>query len=164
MRIIIFKSKTSSTAYYYTQIQSKRKGDFMNSKKSDTRFTIQFNRDNPLHLQVVDILNQQNQRGKARFIVDAVLHYVNCDATPDANFSARLDEKSIEAIVNRVLKERQESGMATPPVSVPVVEVESQPDQSSLHTEDVDFDDVTEALGEEGIKAVIDALDMFKRK
>ena len=136
----------------------------MNNKKSDTRFTIQFNRDNPLHLQVVDILNQQNQRGKARFIVDAVLHYVSCDATPVTNFPARLDEKSIEAIIHRVLRDRQESGMVAPPVPALVDKVESQSDQSSLYTEDAEYDDVTETLGEEGMKAVIDALDMFRRK
>ena len=136
----------------------------MNNKKSDTRFTIQFNRDNPLHLQVVDILNRQNQRGKARFIVDAVLHYVSCDATPDVNLPARLDEKAVEAVVYRVLRDRQIDGVAAPPVSAPVGEVESQSDQSSLYTEGVYYDDVTEALGEEGIKAVIDALDIFRRK
>ena len=136
----------------------------MNSKKSDTRFTIQFNRDNPLHIQVVDILNRQNQRGKARFIVDAVLHYINCDVTPDTTLPARLDEKSIESIVSRMLRDRQESGAVVSPVSVLVDEVESQSDQSLLYTEDVGFDDVTEALGEEGMKAVLDALDMFRKR
>jgi len=136
----------------------------MNNKKSDTRFTIQFNRDNPRHLQVVDILNRQNQRGKARFIVEAVLHYVSCDATPDTNLPARLDEKAVDAIIKRILPNQQESGTTVLPISVPVDQVESQSKQSSLYTEDVDFDDVTEVLGEDGMKAVTDALDMFRKR
>ena len=90
--------------------------------------------------------------------------YVSCDATPDTTLPARLDEKSIEVIDKRMLRDQQESGGTVQTIYVPVGQVESQSDQSSLYTEDVDFDDVTEALGEEGMKAVTDALDMFRRK
>ena len=60
---------------YYTKRQ--KAGDDMSGKMVDTRFTIQFSRTNPAHIQAAEILNQQGQRGKAQYIANAVLHYEN---------------------------------------------------------------------------------------
>lgn len=50
-------------------------------KKLSSRFCIQFNSSDSRHLQVMDILNAQG-RHKAGYITTAVLHYINCTATP----------------------------------------------------------------------------------
>jgi hypothetical protein len=97
----------------------------MHGKKSDTKFTIQFNRKNPEHLQVAEILNQQERGGKAQYIVDAVLHYIDCCGVRESLRPVRLDEKHIEAVVHRILQDRQGHGgddfddIPTPDVSMP---------------------------------------------
>ena len=89
----------------------------MTDKKSDRKFTIQFNRADPLHLQVSDILNRQMRYGKAQYIVDAVIHYNNCGLVESAFRPVRIDEKHIEAVVKRILQDRQESGaFGLPPI------------------------------------------------
>jgi len=77
-------------------------------KKSETRFTIQFSRSDPKHIQVAEILNNQARYGKAQYIVDAVLHYESCTETCSMNRAAGVgvDEKAIEAVVNRILMDR----------------------------------------------------------
>jgi len=156
-----------SVFYYvllYVKSIKKERANIMESKKKGTRFTIQFNRDNPLHLQVVEILNRQDQRGKARYIVDAVLHYENCDTTVDIQKTASLDEKSIEAIVRRVFLEAQKDGGSRMPATAPAGQVEVPSDRPSPDMEYKTFDEVMDSLGEDGLKNVADALDMFRKK
>ena len=85
----------------------------MNGKKSETKFTIQFSREDPAHLRVADILNRQERHGKARYIVEAVTHFLSCDG---ARRTAFLDERHIEAVVSRMLRE---SGAGLAPVPSP---------------------------------------------
>jgi hypothetical protein len=136
----------------------------MENKKANTRFSIQFNRNNLLHLQVVDILNRQDQRGKARYIVEAVLHYENCDAVPDIKQPARLDEKHIEAIVDRMLRERDVSSMGAPTVSAPTKKVVDSQYHQMGRGDEVIFNDALETLGEDGLNAVAGALEMFRKR
>jgi len=49
-------------------------------KKADARFSLQFNRTDPAHLQVIGILNRIGRRGKAQYIVDAVLYSMKVTA------------------------------------------------------------------------------------
>jgi hypothetical protein len=79
----------------------------MGEKMADTRFTLQFSRTDPTHLQVAEILNRQGRRSKAQYIVNAVLHYENCDGKPNAPRSTEFDVKTIEAVVNRLLQEKE---------------------------------------------------------
>ena len=132
----------------------------MADKIVDTRFTIQFSKTDPTHLHVAEILNRQGRRSKAQYIVNAVLHYENCDAMPDAQRPARLDEKAIEAVVNRILRDRADAAADAPVVSVPIdpATMQSQP------SEEINYDDALEALGEDGFNAVNGALDMFRKK
>ena len=126
----------------------------MSNKKSDTKFTIQFNRNNPLHLQAVEALNRQNQRGKARYIVDAILHYENCSKTPNTNPAAQLDEKSIEAVVNRILKDKQDGSRGNSVYSIPA------PDNQEEENFDIEID----SLGKNGFNAIANAMAMFRKK
>ena len=132
----------------------------MADKMVDTRFTIQFSKTDPTHLQVAEILNQQGRRSKAQYLVNAVLHYENCDAMPDTQRPARVDEKVIEAVVNRILRDRADAAADAPIVPVPKDPAAMQ----SRPSEEINYDDALEALGEDGFNAVTGALDMFRRK
>ena len=132
----------------------------MAGKKAGTKFTIQFSQTDPLHLQVAELLNQQGYHGKARYIVDAVLHYESCDATPDMQQPVWVDEKFIKAVVNRILHDRGECVVEESVSSVSAVK-KQEPQQP---IEEINFDEAMEALGENGFSAVASALDMFRRK
>ena len=136
----------------------------MADKKSDRKFTIQFKRTDPSHLQVADILNGLERFDKAQYVVNAVLHYINREDSPEPARPVRLDEKHIEAVVNRILRDRQESGAFVLPVSVPAGKVESSPLRQPPQDDEIIFDDSMETLGEEGFNAIAGALDMFRKK
>ncbi|MCL2878531.1 MAG: hypothetical protein FWF13_07115 [Acidobacteria bacterium] len=131
----------------------------MDGKKAGTRFSIQFNRANPDHCQVADLLNRQKRYDKAQYIVNAVLHFENCGLTPDTQRSSRIDERAIEAIVKRLLSEREIVG-----VDQPVSAAENQPENTLLSSEEINFDDALEAIGGDGFSAIADALEMFRSK
>jgi len=132
----------------------------MADKLVDTRFTIQFSRTDPTHLQAAEILNRQGRRSKAQYLVNAVLHYENCGEVPNMQRPAAFDEKVIEAVVNRILRDRVESDTTAPAGPAPVKRIETLPQPA----DEINFDDAVEALGEEGFKAVAGALDMFRKK
>ena len=130
----------------------------MAGKKTDNRFTIQFRRTDPKHVQVVNLLNQRERFEKAQYIVDAVLHYESCNATTDSERLERFDEKAIEAVVRRILREKEGSYVVRQPSDAASAN-QSEPSQSA---EEIHFDDAMEALGEDGFNAVAGALDMFR--
>lgn len=82
-------------------------------KNFKERFTIQFSSTDPQHVQAADILNNQNARSKAQYLVNAILHYEFCKETPNYNVSSQLDAKAVEAIVNRVLIEKDKCAMTS---------------------------------------------------
>ena len=132
----------------------------MGVKKDYTKFHVRFNHENPLHLQAADILNGQDERGKARYIVNAILHYENCGETPDIERPARIDDKHIEAVVYRILRDRGENGADAHGVPAPAEPMGTEP----RFDEEINFDEAMDALGEDGFKAVAGALDMFRKK
>ena len=137
----------------------------MHGKRTGNKFTIQFSRDDAAHLQVTDILNRQKRYGKAQYIVDAVIHYVNFGLTEASRRPMRLDEKHIEVVVSRILNGMDIGGAGTVPVpthtaSSPAGRDDGQPQYDT----DVVYDDAMEALGEEGLGAIAGALDMFRKK
>ena len=95
----------------------------MADKKSGRRFTIQFNRKDPAHLRVSDILNGLEWRGKAQYVVNAVLYYINREP------ALQLDEKHIEEVVNRILRDSSYGGADAMPVPVSVGGIETPPIQ-----------------------------------
>ena len=138
----------------------------MIEKKMGTKFTILFSQTNPVHIQAVDILNRQPQRGKAHYIANAILHYENHS---EMQSPVHIDEDSIKAVVKKILAEMQMSGASSLPVSVPVSKAERQSNPVLKHSYEIDYDAITfeaamESLGEDGLQAVAGALDMFRRK
>lgn len=81
-------------------------GEFMKEKKDRERFGIKFNENDPAHEAVIRLLEKQGPHRKAQFIVNAVLHYVNCKEAPDIFPAQAADEASIEKIVMKVLSRR----------------------------------------------------------
>ena len=133
----------------------------MADKMVDTRFTIQFSKTDLTHLQVAEILNRQGRRSKAQYLVNAVLHYENCGAMPDAQRPAWFDEKVIEAVVNRILHDRDEKSRND---VVPEVVPQRAKEKMDLPSDEISFDEALDALGQEGFNAVAGVLDMFRKK
>ena len=154
----------------------------MADKKSSNRFTLYFNNKDPAHRKVAYILNKQEWRGKAQYVVNAVMYYISRGDTPDYESEANrfgaaadtvrhptvdFDEKYIEAVVNRILLDREKCGSGTKPaitsaVSVPACDDENQ--SLPITNAEINFDDAVEALGTDGINAIAGALDMFRKK
>lgn len=80
----------------------------MAEKLERGRFTLRLNENDPAHEKVISVLEQQGARGKSRYIVNAILHYVNCSETPDILVTATesVDRKIIESIVLDILKKQ----------------------------------------------------------
>ena len=83
----------------------------MAQKKDRSRFTIKFRENDPAHDMTIRILEKQGQRNIAPFLVNAVLHYVQCSETPDMshmlveNPHPVLDRNAIEEIVWGILRQ-----------------------------------------------------------
>ena len=116
------------------------------AKKDPNKFTILFNGADPLHQQVVDMLNQQGRR-KAQFVVNAVQHYLHCSETPDIPQSAPADTVAIETIVRRIMEEQSKW----------------KPDKRTFKSEQIDFGDAADTLGEEGVTAIRNTMASFRR-
>lgn len=136
----------------------------MAEKKDPCRFTVMFNRTDPNHLQVVEVLNQQKHR-KAQFIVNAVLHYLNCPETPVIQESVPVDKQAILNIVAQYLKEREYSGtrvqltQAQPAASQP-----RKTDQCvQIRMEGTVLDDAEALLGADGLAAIADTMSAFRK-
>lgn len=78
----------------------------MSEKKDRERFSIKFNENDPSHDAVIRLLEQQGPHRKAQFIVNAVLHYINCEKTPDILSPQAIDRESIEEIVIEILERK----------------------------------------------------------
>lgn len=124
----------------------------MAQKNNPMRFTVQFSPGDPCHKQTVDILNQQGRR-KAQFIVNAVMHYINCSETPDVK-PAAIDTALIEGIVRRLLNEQGKvAGLATP----------EQPQRKVHKSESISIKEAEDAIGAEGMAAIIQTMAGFRR-
>lgn len=75
----------------------------MKEKKDRERFSIKFNENDPAHDAVIRLLERQGPHSKAQFIVNAVMHYINCPETPDAAVPQIADRAAIEEIVAEIL-------------------------------------------------------------
>lgn len=84
----------------------------MAQKKDRSRFSIKFRENDPAHERTICILESQGQRNIAPFLVNAVLHYVQCSETPDMshmlveNSQLLLDRDVIEDIVVGILRQQ----------------------------------------------------------
>ena len=124
------------------------------AKKDLYKFTIQFSEGDPLHQQTAAILNQQGRR-KAQFLVNAVMHYWHCKETPDIPQPAPIDVDAIEAIVRRIMEETKEKPLA-------VGNENSMQLKRTVKSEQIDFGDATELLGEDGLQAIANTMAQFR--
>jgi len=130
------------------------------NKKAETKFTIRLCKNNLSHERVANLLNSQGYHGKAQFIVKAILHYENCDKTPEAKNSLQINEKIIEAVVKRMLKDKNII-FADEQSSSIKIKTEKNPIIQSETVDEINYDDALEVLGEDGLNAITNALDMF---
>ena len=131
----------------------------MSGKKAVTRFTILLRDKDPRDIQAAEILNRIGFHGKARYIVSAVLHYAGFEDKPDKPGAARVDEKAIEAVVNRLLSERTDIT-----ASRDAFHNADEQENTLLSAGEIDFDSALEALGGDGFNAIAGALEMFRGK
>jgi hypothetical protein len=126
----------------------------MPEKKEQNKFTIQFNPADPVHRQVIDILNQQGRR-KAQFIVNAVQHYLHCPETPDIPQPVPADTRALEDIVRRIVEEQKKPA---PKKQEPVKARSSSPQIDNFYD-----DDSEEQLGKEGLTAIAHTIAAFRK-
>ena len=124
------------------------------AKKDPYKFTIQFNGADPQHQQIADMLNLQGRR-KAQFVVNAVQHYMHCSETPDIPQPTPIDTIAIETIVRRIMEEH--SGRQIP------TETKQEPVRRTVKSEQIDFGDAADLLGEEGVAAIRNTMASFRR-
>lgn len=104
----------------------------MAEKRNPGRFTIQFDLRDPQHNQVAQLLEGQG-RYKARFITNAVMHYLHCPETPDIPQPAPVDKDLLEKLVLEIMgrhKQKEEpSGGGTENSIVKQPPVTHEPDE-----------------------------------
>ena len=105
----------------------------MHDKK--LRFNIQFCKTDPAHLQVAELLNNKARGEKAKYIVNAVQHYERSFGISANNSTTLTDEKCIEAVVNRVLLEREKDSAGMPSDATPSKQSQSVEDGADNDTE-----------------------------
>lgn len=122
----------------------------MGEKKDAFRFTVQFNAGDPSHQQVAAILNEQGRR-KAQFLVNAVIHYINCPESPEAAAAPKIDRQTVEQLVREILSNMQLE-------TTPTVEGNMPGDFPPVTTsESIPFDPAA-MLGEDGFHSLLNSL------
>ena len=122
----------------------------MHDKK--LRFNIQFCKTDPTHLQVAELLNSKARGEKAKYIVNAVHHYERSFGI-SANNMTLTNEKYIEAVVNRVLLERETGSAGILP--------NTTSSRYPQPVEDNESDDDTE-LGEQELNIIANSLNSLE--
>ena len=122
----------------------------MGEKKDAFRFTVQFNAGDPSHQQVAAILNEQGRR-KAQFLVNAVIHYINCPESPEAAAAPKIDRQTVEQFVREILSNMQPEETSTTEGNTPG---EIPPTTAS---ESIPFD-AAAMLGEDGFHSLLNSL------
>lgn len=122
----------------------------MGEKKDAFRFTVQFNAGDPSHQQVAAILNEQGRR-KAQFLVNAVIHYINCPESPEAAAAPKIDRQTVEQLVREILSNMQPEETSTAEGNTPG---EIPPTTAS---ESIPFD-AAAMLGEDGFHSLLNSL------
>lgn len=122
----------------------------MGEKKDAFRFTVQFNAGDPSHRQVAAILNEQGRR-KAQFLVNAVIHYINCPEFPEAAAAPKIDRQTVEQLVREILSNMQ-------PEAIPSTEGNPSGELPPTTTsESIPFD-AAAMLGEDGFHSLLNSL------
>lgn len=137
----------------------------MAEKKDPCRFTVMFNRADPNHLRVVEVLNQQKHR-KAQFIVNAVLHYLCCPEMSVIQAPAPVDKQAILEIVAQYLSEHVQGGFSKQPeINAPHTGcLWSAEGCLPAHARSIMLDNADTLLDEDGLAAIADTMSSFLKK
>lgn len=121
-------------------------------KKNAFVTTIGFNRNDPNHVAVAELLNGM-KRGKAQYLVNAVLAYQNGGNPGETGLAGQpLDYEKIRCFVLQVLEEHEQKGSSHD------VHVENQGEQTAEETpEGMEFD-----LDEDALAGIMSSLEAFK--
>ena len=131
----------------------------MPGKTDGLRFTIQFNRNDPRHIQAAGILNLKGQRSKAAYLVEAILRYEKSGPTPELP-GIELTAL-IESVVRRILE--QEGGQAYP-ISAQHSSEQTPITNGGVSNNSASIEKAMQELGEDGIKSIANTLAFLRRK
>ena len=143
----------------------------MQKEKNGVNFHIQFSRTDPAHLHVAGIIKSQARGYKAKYIVNAVLYYESHCGSSDIKHMTLIDEKHLEAAINRILQNRdsnirdkeKSSADVLPvpplsPVSPLLNKVHKQPPVKDIKHDELDV------IGADEVNAIASTMKMFKTK
>lgn len=122
-------------------------------KKNEFISTIGFNRNDPNHVKVAKLLNSMS-RGKAQYIVNAVLAYQDMKKSSNSCSLNRMDYDQVRELILQVIDERErgETSDAT------------EKEDISINREKPEyFDNLLSCCTEDTLKGIRDSLEAFKR-
>lgn len=125
-------------------------------KKNPFVTTVGFNRHDPAHVEVAQFLNGM-ERGKAQYIVDAVIAYQSGGQAGVSVFSGteRLaDYESIRKIVLQVMEERENGAYGSNMAAAGAMETAQQEETSSANG--------LEGLDDSALGGILQSLEAFK--
>lgn len=137
-------------------------GEPMKEKKDRERFSIKFNENDPTHDTVIRLLEKQGPHSKAQFIVNAVLHYVNCSETPDISAAQTADRASIEKIVMEILNNRDNGQQDTVNGIGSRKAIREEPVPAGLQEQRRDAEPKQEAMDEAAWAMIADTMSAFR--
>lgn len=137
-------------------------GEPMKEKKDRERFSIKFNENDPTHDAVIRLLEKQGPHSKAQFIVNAILHYVNCSETPDISAAQTADRASIEKIVMEILNNRDNGQQDTVNGIGSRKAIREEPVPAGLLEQRKDAESKQEAMDEAAWAMIADTMSAFR--
>lgn len=123
-------------------------------KKNEFVTTIGFNKNDPDHVLVAEFLNGMS-RGKAQYIVNAVLAYQRLQQGDNSPPAGGLEYEQIRALVLQVIKEHErekETAYVSTAVEEPIPKGEAAEQPKELLA----------GFSEDTIQGIMDSLDAFK--
>lgn len=137
-------------------------GEPMKEKKDRERFSIKFNENDPTHDTVIRLLEKQGPHSTAQFIVNAILHYVNCSETSDISAAQTADRASIEKIVMEILNNRDNGQQDTVNGIGSSKAIREEPVPAGLQEQRRDAEPKQEAMDEAAWAMIADTMSAFR--
>lgn len=87
-----------------------------------------------------------------------MIHYLHCPSTPEIPQTAPIDTSTIEAIVRHIMEEQSKT------LSSEIKEtIAEQPKWNKPNAENIQFNETTELLGEDGVASIANTMAMFRK-
>jgi hypothetical protein len=125
-------------------------------KKNAFVTTIGFNKNDPAHVQVAEFLNGM-ERGKAQYIVKAVMVYQNMQQSGEGvpATESSFDYDRVRNIVYQVLEERERQGNSQVPKHTMAKQEKSKPEEE---------DNPLSKLDENALNGILASIAAFQKK